>query len=220
MVVSPILRGMFGLTTDAEKHEIHFAPHVPADWTTFGIHNVHVGGVGVDFQYRKTPDEISLEIKRSGTGDCAIEFSPAFSLRTKVVSVTLNGKPVPFKMQPNGEDQHLQVRLALNAGANNVVIRLKNDFGLTLTNELPHLGSSSRGLRIVDESWNASKDQLTLNVSGLAGARYELAVWNSAQISSVDGALLDKLGKLDIEMPKGAPEAYVEQKVILHFRRQ
>ena len=33
MVVSPILRGMFGLQTDAEKHEITLAPHVPADWT-------------------------------------------------------------------------------------------------------------------------------------------------------------------------------------------
>jgi hypothetical protein len=220
MVLSPILRGMFGLTTDAEKHQITFDPHVPADWTTFAIHNVRAAGVNVDFVYRKTPDEISLEIKRSGAGDCTIEFSPAFSLRTRVVSVTLNGKPVSFKMQPNGEDQHLQVRLALNAGTNNLLIRMKNDFGLTLTNELPHLGSASRGLRIVNESWNAAKDQLTLDVSGLAGARYELGAWNPAQIASVDGAVLNKLGKLEIEIPKGAPESYVAQKVALQFRRQ
>jgi glycogen debranching enzyme len=220
MVISPMLRGMFGLTTDAEKREINFAPHVPAEWTTFAIHNVRAGGAEVDFQYRKTPEEISVEMKRSGTGDCTIEFSPAFSLRTKVVSVMLNGKPVPFKMQANGEDQHLNVRLALNAGTNNLAIRVKNDFGLTLANELPHLGSASRGLRIVDESWNAAKDQLTLDVSGLAGARYEVGVWNSAQISTVDGAVLDKLGKLEIDMAKGAPEAYVGQRVVIHFRRQ
>jgi glycogen debranching enzyme len=220
MVLSPMLRGMFGLTTDAEKHEITFAPHVPADWTTFAIHNVRVGGVEVDFQYRKTPGEISLEIKRSGTGDCAIEFSPAFSLRTKVVGVALNGKPVSFKLQPKEEDQHLNLRLALSAETNNLVIRVKNDFGLTLTNELPHLGSASRGLRIVNESWNAAKDQLALDVSGLAGARYEVGVWNSAQISSVEGAALNKLGKLEIVMPKGAPESYVAQKVVIHFRRQ
>ena len=40
MVVSPILRGMFGLQTDAEKHQIHSTPHVPADWTSFAIRNV------------------------------------------------------------------------------------------------------------------------------------------------------------------------------------
>lgn len=220
MVVSPMLRGMFGLATDAEKHEIFFAPHVPADWTTFSIHNVRVGGVGVDFAYRKTPEEVALGIKRNGTGDCSIEFFPAFSLRTKVVSVALNGKPVPFKMQPNGEDQHLQVHLALSTETNTLVIRVKDDFGLTLSNELPHLGSASRGLRIVDESWNAAKDQLTLDVSGLAGARYEVGVWNSAQMSSVDGAVLNKLNNLEIEIPKGAPEDYITQKVVLHFRRQ
>ncbi len=33
MVVSPILRGMFGLQADVEKHQINLAPHIPADWT-------------------------------------------------------------------------------------------------------------------------------------------------------------------------------------------
>jgi hypothetical protein len=56
------------------------------------------------------------------------------------------------------------------------------------------------------------KDQLTLNISGLAGARCDVGVWNSAQIASVDGAMLDELGKLVIEMPKGAPEAYLAQR--------
>lgn len=219
MVISPILRGMFGLSRDAEKHQINFAPHVPADWTSFAIQNVRAGAADVDFQFRKTPEQISLEIKRGGSGDCSVEFSPAFSLRTKVVSVTWNGKPVPFKMQPNGHDQHLQVRLALNAGTNNLVIRMKDDFGLTLTNELPRLGSASRGLRIVDESWNASKDQLTLEMSGLAGAGYELGVWNSAQISSVNGAVLNKFGKLDIQMPKGATDTYLNQTVVVHLNK-
>ena len=81
MVISPILRGMFGLQTDAEKHEITLAPHVPADWTSFAIHNVRVGGVGVDFEYRKTTDSLVLETRRTGTGDCWVEFSPAFSKR-------------------------------------------------------------------------------------------------------------------------------------------
>lgn len=219
MVISPILRGMFGLSTNAEKHQINLAPHVPADWTNFAIRNVQVDGDSVDVQYRKSPEEISLEMKRSGTGECSLEFSPAFSLRSKVVSVVWNGKAVPFKMQPNSQDQHLLVRLALKEGTNNLVIRVKDDFGLTLTNELPHLGSASRGLRIVDESWNGAKDRLTLDVSGLAGARYELGVWNSAQISSVDGAVLNKFGRLDIQMPNGASETYLNQSVVLHLSK-
>ena len=108
---------------------------------------------------------------------------------------------------------------ALNTGANTLVIRTKNDFGLILSNDLPPLGSASRGLRIVNESWNPARTELTLNVSGLSGARYELSIWNSSQISSVEGATVTKSGKLLIDMPKGAAESYVPQTIVIHFQR-
>jgi glycogen debranching enzyme len=217
MVIGPILRGMFGLQSDAEKHQITFAPHIPADWTSFGIRNVRVGEANVDFQYRKTADSIVLEAKRTGTGDCWVEFSPAFSLRTQGVSVEMNRRPLPFKVQPNSNDQHLSVRFPVYGGPNTVVIHLKNDFGLTLANELPALGSASRGLRVLSESWNVSKTQYTLEVSGRAGNRYELSAWNPSEISSVEAAVLTKLGKLEIQMPQGGADSYVKQKIVIHF---
>ncbi|HEY3619794.1 MAG TPA: hypothetical protein VGK96_23550 [Candidatus Sulfotelmatobacter sp.] len=219
MVISPILRGMFGLHTDAKKHQITLAPHVPSDWMSFAIRNDHVGDAAVDFRYRKTADTVELETKRTGTGDCSVEFSPSFSLRTQVISVQMNGHPLPFKMQPNSHDQHLSVRFPVNGGPNNLVIRVKNDFGLTLSNELPALGSASRELRVLTETWNNSKTQLTLEVSGRAGNRYELNVWNPSQISSVEGAEVTKPGKLKIRMPQGTPDSYVPQRVVIHFGR-
>ncbi len=219
MVISPILRGMFGLQTDAEKHQITLAPHVPSDWMSFAIRNVRTAGVGVDFQYRKTADSLELETKRTGTGDCWVEFSPAFSLRTQVVSVQMNGRPLPFKLQPNNNDQHLSLRFPVNGGPNKLVIRVKNDFGLAVSSDLPALGSASRGLRVLSESWNASNTQLTVEVSGRAESRYELGVWNSSQISSVEGAVLTKFGKLEIQMPQGATDSYLQQKLVIHFAR-
>ena len=217
MVISPILRGMFGLQTDAEKRQITLAPHVPADWTEFAIRNVHVGEAAVDFQYRKAGDSIQMQIKRTGSGDLWLEFSPAFGLRTQVTSVQLNGKPLQFKMQPNAEDQHLYVRFPVQADSE-LVIRTKNDFALTYRNELPTLGSASRALRVISESWNASRNQLTLDVSGRAGSQYEVDVWNPSQISSAEGATLSKSGKLEIGMPKESAESYVRQEIVLHFR--
>ena len=219
MVISPILRGMFGLQTDAEKHQITLAPHVPSDWMSFAIRNVHVGDAAVDFQYRKTADTVELETKRTGTGECSVEFSPSFSLRTQVISVQMNGRPVPFKMQPNSHDQHLSLRFGVNGGPNNLVIRVKNDFGLTLSNELPALGSASRELRVLSETWSNSKTQLTLEVSGRAGDRYELSVWNPSQISSVEGAVVTKPGKLEIRIPQGTSDSYVPHRVVIHFGR-
>jgi hypothetical protein len=242
MVVSPILRGLFGLQVESANHTISLIPHAPADWTSFTIHNVHVGDVAVDFQYHKTADSIVLETKSAGTGECWINFSPALSPRAHVVGVELNGRPLPFKVQSNGEDksgseeesqnkdQHVSLRFPARAGSNRVVIRVTNDFGLSLSNELPPLGSTSRELRVLSESWNPARTQLTVEVSGLPGTYDELGVWNPSQVSSVDGATLSQ-GKIHIEFPQshdgtgeatsgeGTSEEYRHSTVVFHFAK-
>jgi glycogen debranching enzyme len=222
MVVSPILRGMFGLESDAEHHQLTFAPHVPADWTAFAIHNVHVGPASVDFQYRKTADSLTVEVTRKSDGDCSVQFSPAFSLRTKILSVELNGKALPFKIHANNEDQHVSMHFPLHARPDSVVIHTKNDFGLALTNALPPLGSTSHGLRVISSSWNPARDRLTLEVSGVPDNDYALGIWNREQIESVEGATLTKQGMLHIEIPAGENSVgknthYSHGVVIIHF---
>jgi hypothetical protein len=96
---------------------------------------------------------------------------------------------------------------------------VKNDFGLTLSNELPPLGSASRGLRVISETWNAARNQLTLEISGRAGNHYELGAWNSAQASSVEGGTLTRSGKLEVDMPPGNTDSYTSRSLIIHFAR-
>ncbi|MGA7929763.1 MAG: hypothetical protein WCA20_27695 [Candidatus Sulfotelmatobacter sp.] len=176
-----------------------------------------MGQVSVDFRFHRTLDSVTLETNRTGTGDCWAEFSPAFSLRTGVVSVEMNGRPLPFQIQPNGEDQHVSVRFPVYGGPNSVVIRVKNDFGLTLSNQLPALGSTSRGLRVLSNSWNSAGNQLTVEVSGVPGMDYELGVWNPGQISSLEGAVLSKQGNIRIEMPVEKDADYLHHTVVIHF---
>jgi len=219
MVVSPILRGLFALQTDAVNHQITLAPHVPADWTSFAIRNVHIGSDTIDFQFHKTLGSVVLETKRTGESDCWIEFSPALSLRTQVVSVEMNERPLPFKMQANAEDQHLLVRFPVHDGPNRLVIRLKNDFGLSLSNQLPALGSVSQGPRVISESWNSARSLLTVEISGAPGRTYELGVWNPGQISSVEGAIPTPQGRLRVEFPNGLNDEYLPKTFVIHFNK-
>ncbi|HUO25645.1 MAG TPA: amylo-alpha-1,6-glucosidase [Candidatus Aquilonibacter sp.] len=219
MVVSPMLRGLLGLEIDAANHQVTLAPHVPQDWTTFAVRNARVGPVTANFEYHKTADSVALEVKRHGSGDCWIAFSPAFSLRTEIVSVEMNGRPLPFKIRTNDVDKHVSLRFPVYGGPNNIVIRTRNDFGLALANDLPPLGSTSRNLRVLSQSWNTARNQLTIEVSGRAGKQYDLGVWNPAQISSVEGASLTKQDKIHVEMPGGAGEDYVHQTVVIHFAK-
>jgi glycogen debranching enzyme len=219
MVISPILRGMFGLETDVSNHRITLTPHTPADWTSFAIHNVHIGNVSADFQYHKTQDSIVLETGRSGAGDCWVEFAPAVSLRAKIISVEMNGRSLPFKIEPNSNDQHIRMRFPIYGGPNIVTIHVKNDFGVEISDELPPLGSTSRNLRMVAESWNAERTQLSMQLAGVAGTSYEIGLWNAGSITSVDGGILTKEGKLKISFPPAPDEAYLHETVTIHFSK-
>ena len=101
-------------------------------------------------------------------------------------------------------------------------IRLKNDFGISLSNALPALGSASQGLRVLSETWNSARTQLTLSLSGLAGKTYDLSIWNPSQVASVKGGKLaagQDLAKLVVEFPSADAESYVHQEVVLNFAR-
>jgi glycogen debranching enzyme len=225
MVVSPILRGMFGFAPDAAAGTLTFAPHLPADWTSFAIRNVAVGSAKIDLHYAKDPEGITLEAKPSGTSSAnsslALDFHPAVSLRAKVLGATLNGRPVPFHVELNALDQHVLVRISLSSGANTLHIRLKDDFGLAYDSTLPALGATSEGLRIVSETWSPAHDHLTLSVSGCAGRTYRLSVWNPVQIASVSGAKLakgpDGRSNLVVEFPPNATDPVAHEMISIQF---
>src|SRR5467141_2314496 len=189
MVVSPILRGMLGLETDAIHHIVKLEPHIPADWDRFSIENVRVGKNTLIINYSKSDEGIALETGlTSGSEECTFEFRPAVSLRAKVRTAELNGKPIPFQVETREGDQHIVAQFPIVTGKHFLRIRLVNDFGLSEQSSLPALGSTGHGLRVLSETWSASRDQLTLEVSGAAGGEYGLQVWNPGEIQSVEGA--------------------------------
>ncbi len=221
MVVSPLLRGMFGMETEATTGTLTFAPHVPADWTSFAIRNVAVGTAKVDLRYTKDLSGITLEVKTAGDAARTIEFQPAVSIRAKVLGVELNGHVVPFKVQASDLDQHVLVRIAVASATNSLRIRLQNDFGFSYAGQLPEIGVTSQGLRILSETWTLARDRLTINVAGLAGGRYELSVWNAEQIASIDGAKLFKStggkSELIVELPKNGAGPYTPAAITIRF---
>ena len=221
MVLNPLLRGLFGLQPDATTHHLAFAPHVPADWNQFSITHVRVGPVALDLNYHKTADSITLQLKRTGPGDCVLEFSPALGLRAEVLQARLNGRPVPFHVHANSIDQHVTVGFPLSGESNTLLIRLRNDFGLSQVVTLPPLGTPSRGLRILSQSWSSARDSLTLEVAGAAGADYELSAWNAEQLASVDGGEIEKrdstAATIRVHVSASASEPYPRAKITFHF---
>jgi GH15 family glucan-1,4-alpha-glucosidase len=221
MMVSPLLRGMFGLFTDAKAATLTFAPHLPADWNSLGIDNLRVGQNKLELTFTRTAEGIFLQAGRTaGTGESTVEFRPSISLRATVQKAELNGKPLPFRVETNDEDQHVLVTFPVGEGQKFLRIFVSNDFAVTPVTALPPLGSTSSGVRILSESWSPSHDQLSMDVSGSAGAAYELKVWNAAQIERVEGAELKKKPEgaiLLLHIPSNSSEAYAHTRVVILF---
>ncbi len=78
MIVSPLLRGMMGLTVDATNSTVRFEPHVPADWTDFAIRNVAMGAASeadsLTLSYHRGDGDITLDVARRGLQPSQLEF--------------------------------------------------------------------------------------------------------------------------------------------------
>jgi hypothetical protein len=220
MVVSPLLRGLFGFQTDPGACRVTLAPHVPADWTWFMLDHVRVGSASLRLAYRKTTGDISLTVTRDGSGDCTLEFSPAVSPRAQIMGVEMNGRRFPFQIKKSDVDQHVAVQFPVSVGENTLRIRLRNDFGLSLSPTLPALGSTSQGLRMLAESWTPARDAVTLEIAGAQGKQYELGIWNPAQVASVEGAELMRNAEsanIRVTIPKSESDPYPREKIVIHF---
>jgi hypothetical protein len=222
MVVNPLLSGLLGIETDAASCHLVFAPHVPADWSSFSVDNVRVGSETFSLSYQWTPDNIQLQVQSTGVRQCSVEFSPAVSLRAKIKQVRLNGRRLPFHLEVNSSDQHVTMDLPIAVNKSVVEIQMEDNFELSwLSSTLPPLGSTSRGLRVVSESWTPARGTLTLLLSGAAGESYELSAWNTSQISSVDGAQLDRTtepaAKVRVQLPASVPGGDAQATVVFHF---
>jgi glycogen debranching enzyme len=221
MIASPLVRGLFGLEANAVTGEIVFAPHVPADWQAFTIGDLQVGTTSLELRYQKDANEIQLEVTRTGSGKCTLNFSPAVSLRTNVKSITLNGRAIPYHLETSDADQHVSVRFEVPEGKSALRMRIDDDFEIGVESQLPPPGSASAGVRVVSESWTPDLDRLSLDLAGLPGNSYEFDLSNAGQIVSTEGAEIDRADprkqKLLVRFPAGQ-EGYAERQITLQFR--
>jgi hypothetical protein len=221
MVISPLLRGMMGLDADAPSARLTFAPHVPADWTHFALRNVHVGQATCELAYSRSPasraDEITLMTKCEGQ-PTTIMFSPALSLRARVDGVTIDGSAAKFRVDASAADEHVVVEIRSAGHPVKTMIRLHDDFGLSMPIELPLPGEPSRNIKAISETWSSSRDQVVLEFAGLAGHTYEVPVRGNAAIRTVTGAQLAN-GNLQVRFPGGST-GYSHTRVTVTFAGQ
>ena len=100
-------------------------------------------------------------------------------------------------------------------------VRVRDDFAISYASQLPALGSKSEGLRILSETWNAARTQLSLEMEGIPGDSYELSLFNGKEISSVDGGTVSKSAEgietISVQLSGSDKSQFVRGTLIVHF---
>jgi glycogen debranching enzyme len=63
MVVTPLLRGMFGIAVYGVKHQVTVSPRLPGDWPGAEVQRLHVGESVADVTYTKAGKVMVVELK-------------------------------------------------------------------------------------------------------------------------------------------------------------
>lgn len=61
MVISPIVRGLFGLEWNAETHELSVTPSLPATWDKAHLSNIPFGNQHIDLSIRRENDSLLVQ---------------------------------------------------------------------------------------------------------------------------------------------------------------
>ena len=61
MVISPVVRGLFGLEWDVPHNTLSVTPHLPADWNGATVHNVPFGTAHVDLTFTRSGSDLLVE---------------------------------------------------------------------------------------------------------------------------------------------------------------
>jgi hypothetical protein len=61
MVLTPAIRGLFGLDWDALHHTLRLAPHLPANWDSAKLHHVPMGNFRVDLDFKREGDHLLIQ---------------------------------------------------------------------------------------------------------------------------------------------------------------
>jgi glycogen debranching enzyme len=218
MVVSPIMRGMFGLDVADGGRTLRFAPSIPPTWDRVEIRHVRAGEARCDLALERSAGRAVVRITTDGGDLRRIVVSPAFPLDAKIQRVTVNGVPAKFQRVVVGDVQRVQVDIEARSGRADVAFALEEGTDVYVEPTTVETGAVNQGLRVIRVKPDASA--LRLTVEGRAGRGYAITVRSPRRLGKTDGVRLvdSPAGNQRIEMQfAGATGEYVRREVAIPF---
>ncbi len=137
MVITPLMRGLFGIDVDGLNHTIDVQPHLPADWGGAEVDRLRVGDSVVNLSYTREGMAMVMRIQQvSGTavkfaadgGDMMRAPLPAFEVAIDHGLPLPGARTMQMKVLDETVDAHsLRIDLEGMAGTDEVLKLRRND---------------------------------------------------------------------------------------------
>jgi hypothetical protein len=182
MVVTPALRGMFGLDVDGLSGLVRVDPHLPADWDRAEVNRLHVGRSVCSLEYQRQGQ--SLIVKAATTSGPVVRLETAVkSARTAAdgLSIAFSLSPVEVSVPhelplPGARTSQIKV-LAETAATHSIKLELEADGGsvveLQHRRNAPKLNVRANGARISPKKGESGLDSLIIEFPSGGGYKQQ-----------------------------------------------
>jgi glycogen debranching enzyme len=185
MVVTPLLRGLFGVEVRDAGRTLVVAPQLPPDWPAAEVRNVAAGDSRCDLSLERGPGRLSLGVTcRDGATPPSLVAAPAFARDARVRGVEVEGGALAPEISREGDVQRARVQLPPSRQAR---LEFLFDEGTEawVPAEAPEAGAENRGLRLLRSG--VEGDVLRLVVEGRPGGAETLMVRSPRRPGVADG---------------------------------
>lgn len=239
MVITPIVRGLFGVEATEGGRALQIRPQLPADWEHAALRRFAAGDALVDVSLQRARDRLTVRVERAvrpglrraeaasaaqAGGARAAEsasrltIAPAFPLDAEIRGATVNGRPARPDVTRRGDVQHAGVTIPA-AGRTTVVefdVREGSDVYTEVSQPPP--GAANEGLRILKS--RAAADGLRLTLEGRGGRTYAMRLRSPrpARDAAAAGVRIDRSGPGDPRLFitfDGPSAEYVRREVLV-----
>jgi glycogen debranching enzyme len=187
MVLSPAIRGLFGLEVDELHHRVRLHPKLPATWDHASLAHVPYGKTLLDVSYTRRGGELEVQLKSPAPQVLCVDTQVGF------------------------EDTDCK-----EVAASTHLMRIKlPGVEVGMADDQSEPGERTHELKVVNEVYGAR--ELNLRLESPAGTRHELPLrLNGIQPSRVrvEGARIDG-GRLIVQFPAGS--GYASQQVMIRW---
>ena len=220
MVVTPLVRGLFGVSVAKGGTSLEFAPLLPADWDRASLASVPASGGRYDLSLERSRGRMTITVQRqTGSGGAAVRelvIAPAFPLDATVQAVTVDGRAARFEMIRRGDVQHARVVVATPAAVVKMTFQYLEGSDVFAAPVAPAPGAENSGLRVLRST--ADRGALRLLLEGRGGRRYSLFVRTPHRLGSAAGVSIKGPRGSDVEIEvafEGPATDYVRREVVL-----